>query len=204
MIEINNALPKNLFLKLKQFLYSDLCPWYFTDNSAYGPGPLTDKNILTEEERKKYLYHGSFAYTPFVNSVSNSSQSLLFESCVLSALDKAQVEIKNLIRIRVGLILGSPEPVVHGPHVDFEFPHKTALLYMTTCDGDTLVYNEKFDFDSKDNIFTQMEKFNNKFTIKDKIKSEENKLAVFDGACFHSSSNPSDVSSRIVITANFV
>jgi hypothetical protein len=196
MIEINNVLPKNLFLKLKGFLYSDLCPWYYADNSAYGSGPLTEDN-------KKYLYHSSFAYAPFVNGKPNSSQSPLFEACVLSALDKAQVEITNLIRIRVGLILGSPSPVVHGPHVDFQYPHKTALLYMTTCDGDTLIYNEKIDFESKEDIFVQMEKINNQFTIKDTIKSEENKLVVFDGAHFHSSSNPSDTSSRIVLTINF-
>ena len=203
MIEINNVLSKTLFNKLKTYLCSDTVPWYYSDNSAYGPSSLTE-NILTDEERKKYLYHSSFAHLPFANGSSNSPQSLLFETCVLSALDKAEVEVEKLLRIRAGLILGSPNPVVHAPHVDLEFPHKTALLYMTSCNGETLIYNEKCDFNLKQDMFKQIQKLNNQFTVKDTIKSEENKLVVFDGAHFHSSSNPSDVSSRIVLTINFL
>lgn len=199
MIEIENALSNALYLRLKGFLYSDACPWYYDEYSAYDPSMLLD----SQKDKNDFLFHNSFVYAPIINGKHNSSDSLLFEACALDALDKANQQVKQLFRVRVGLIMGSHNQVVHSPHVDFEYPHKTALLYMSTCDGDTIVYKEKFDFEKKQNMFQQLQSIGNNLTEDFRISCVENKISIFDGSFYHSSSSPTNASRRIVITINF-
>jgi hypothetical protein len=64
-------------------------------------------------------------------------------------------------------------------HVDFEYPCKTAILYLNTCNG----YTE--------------------FNKKTKIKCEENKILIFDSNIEHCAVSQTDAEKRIVINFNY-
>jgi hypothetical protein len=86
---------------------------------------------------------------------------------------------KALIRIKSNLLTRTNEIIEHGYHVDTEANHsKTAIFYVNTNDGYT------------------------KFKDGELIKSEENKLIIFDSNQEHTGTTCTDKLFRIVI--NFV
>lgn len=122
---------------------------------------------------------------------------------VLNIGDAIGVDVKQVVRIRIGCITKTPETVVHSPHIDSSFPHYTALLYLNDSDGETIIYNETFPF--SENSITHDEYAKNlNFTEMEKHFPEFNKVVVFNGAHYHSSSSPTIANRRIVVTMNFI
>lgn len=90
------------------------------------------------------------------------------------------------------------------PHIDRLDPHLTAIFYINDCDGSTIIYNEKCigdEFSSPEKIIETIQ--NKKMTVKKEIRSQKNKLVIFDGLQYHSS-RPSISESRFVINVNFI
>ena len=94
--------------------------------------------------------------------------------------------------------------VINDPHVDFEKEHYTGLLYLNDSDGDTFIYNQKYD--PSTNLLMQ-EYFNTflngHLSVKETISPKQNRLVIFDGHYFHSSSTPTIVPARYVVNFNF-
>tara|TARA_Y100000015_G_scaffold19801_1_gene19196 strand:- start:409 stop:930 length:522 start_codon:yes stop_codon:yes gene_type:complete len=90
----------------------------------------------------------------------------------------------ELIRIKGGLLLPTQEGY-NNKHVDFDFPHTTALYYVNDSDGDTLFFNDNLE-------------------IVNRVKPEKGKLIIFDGSILHASSCPTSHTNRIVINFNYV
>ena len=96
-------------------LTSNLVPWTFNHNVAYGDG--------------KMQY--GFSTNVYDDGVlENPSLSLL-----LNPVYK-QLKVKELIRCRIGFIFYSGGEEIHDPHVDFEFPHTTSLFYVNTSSNE--------------------------------------------------------------------
>jgi hypothetical protein len=79
--------------------------------------------------------------------------------------------------------------VYNTPHVDFDVDHYTALYYLNTCDGDTIIFNQTEESD--------------KYSTKHRSTPEAGKFTIFDGNHYHASSCPKMEPSRIVLTMNF-
>ena len=149
---------------------------------------------------KSISYKGSEETFPsFFHMVFNEREGIMNECfqflypLVCMIPEKTGVEVKNLLRMRLGLIIKHTENNLHLPHIDFPGEdHYTALYYLNDSDGDTFVYNQ-----------LDGEKELSKFTIKKRIKPEKGKLALFDGKHFHSSSSPEKNNKRVVLTINF-
>ena len=95
---------------------------------------------------------------------------------------------EKIIRIRCGAIFRDKDYVMHTPHVDYNFPHMTALLYINDSDGDTIFYKEPKE---------------SNFEIEKKIKPKQNRLVIFDGMIYHSSSTPTKNKLRFVVNFNW-
>ena len=100
------------------------------------------------------------------------------------------LKLKDIVRIRMGLITKTPHHVRYDPHTDLDYPHLTALYYLTTCNGPTVLYNKKYP--DNQNLEDMLE-----------IPCEENKLVVFDGLYYHTPVSQTDKKQRIVIAFNF-
>ena len=90
------------------------------------------------------------------------------------------LNVKALISIRCNLTLNYEKQYKCSWHKDQEYDCKTAILYLNTCNGYT-----EFKDKSK------------------KIKSEENKIVIFDTKNTHRLVNQTDSKRRIVINFNY-
>ena len=189
MIVKENVLPANMFNYVKNRMTDIYFPWYISETS-FG--------------EKQEFYKYSFAHSVF-NKDDGANPSFMFDllySCLFIGLHSIGKELDQLYRIRTGLIPGVPSPYVNAPHVDYEVPHYNALLYFTTCDAPTVIYNETYDYNCDKPQLEYQQKFS-EFTIKEKCDSVENKFCFFDGKYYHSSTMPADVPRRIIVNYNF-
>lgn len=109
---------------------------------------------------------------------------------------------QDLIRMRLGWGLQYSEEKIHNPHLDYNYPHYTCLYYVESSDGDSIVYNETLqDYNpNEDDDLEDIREF--PFTIKKRITPEANKMVIFDGKHFHSSSTNHISDRRLVVTTN--
>ena len=190
------AIPPQIFRRLEAHLLSDTFPWFYTPSIAYDPGVNTSKD--TQEHC-------------FIHLVSNAGQSNspiaeLMDTIAVTALSQEHPDqMIHIERIRIGLILSSPQPIVHAPHVDQDDPrYRHALIYLTTSDGDTHLYNEHYDVNSGLSSYDYYrQRLNSQVTIEQKITPQANTMITFPGTQYHSSSAPRDTSRRIAININY-
>ena len=135
------------------------------------------QGVVTGHE--KDLLDTYFIHTFFANSYGQSRgvNSTLYD-LFLPLIDKLGVEA--LIRLRANNYPHTTKKIQHGFHVDHNYPHKTAILYVNTNNGFTIMKNGK------------------------KIKSVENRAVMFDGEIEHCSTTCTDKISRIVVNVNYI
>jgi len=75
------------------------------------------------------------------------------------------------------------------PHVDVEFPSYAMVYYLNDSDGDTVIFNEKFDPNMREVELTEYAR----------IKPKKNTAVIFESDRFHASMNPSESRDRFVL-----
>lgn len=182
----------SLFTKIKNIVEADSFPWYYANTTAYN-----------NNDRYGTLYNGSFGHIALNNGKKNSEVADALEDYFLCMTDTMGIKVNFMHRIRIGMIPVCPIYNVNPPHIDFPFPHKVGLLYLNESDGDTVIYNEKYDSQYGSEIYYYDEILKKNLTVRESITPEENKLAIFDGLCYHSSSTPVWTKRRIVVNYVF-
>jgi hypothetical protein len=119
---------------------------------------------------------------------------------LLVACSKNNLKLSKIIRIRAGLITSCGKQVTHKPHVDYQFPHKTMLFYLTDSDGPTLLFDKKHSGNGEDKYWSDIELLKTERSI----NPVKNTSVIFDGLTFHSSTTPKENPFRIVINYNFI
>ncbi len=182
-IEKKNFLPKIEFEKTFGTLKgSSTFPWYYSKNTAY--------DDLRPGETEYNLWDFSFSHNLYSDNEALSFIGKECETLLHKICESCNLKLKEIIRIRAGLITRTPHQITHAAHVDYTYDHHTALFYITTCDAPTIIYNQKYP---NSIVLTEMMR----------ISSEENKVVIFDGLQYHSSTSPTNVKQRIVINFNF-
>ena len=90
-----------------------------------------------------------------------------------------KLNYKALIRIKANMYPSTENILEHAPHQDFTFPNKSALYYVNSNDGYTMVHGNK-------------------------IESIKNRMVVFDGSIEHYSTNCTDAQVRVSVNFNFL
>jgi len=183
---IDDCIPVNKQIELEQLCNSHGISWYYlpTSNDPTIPAPST-----------KYSVDGP----QFVHTIWNQDRptSNIFSSSisVLSAIPTAYIQ---LLRIKMNLklpIRGIAEASYGMPHVDIvgEPQLISAIYYANDSDGDTVIFNERYDSEDLSNL-----------TVKKTITPQRGRLVVFDGNLLHSSNTPRTSDIRIVINFNII
>lgn len=187
------------FRNIKQKIESETFPWFYAASTAY-----TD-----QDAEYNSLYNGSFAHIAMDQGKKNSDISDALEYSFLAAADIIGFKVHRIHRIRIGLIPISPKPTINPPHIDMIGEHKVGLLYLNDSDGETYIYREKFDTsfkqfnDRRDSINYYENNLNRKVIIEQSITPRENRLVLFDGLNYHSSSTPVKTKRRIAVNYVF-
>jgi len=159
---INNFLEKETFDNLKNILFSNKINWFFL------PSFLPS---MTNNKDHYFFNHCFYNY--------HTPQSIFFEELIIPILKK--LNAVAISEIRANLVLKEDNSYQSNFHVDRPFECKTAILYINTCNGYTLLHEDK----------------------KIKINCEENKILIFNSQIRHAVVSQTDVDRRIVINFNY-
>lgn len=185
-LEVDNFLDFQQQLILIKYLLHPSFPWALTTNAVNG---VTDNFELNPNDTigmfHTFLYNGEIC-SPFYNKID----------WVFQEFEKIGLRKDQCLRARAGLFFKHPDNSPHPCHVDFKLQHTTAVYYVNDCDGDLLIYNETYKSHPwlAPLVPTEISRF----------RPNQGKLAVFDGAHYHSSSYPIKKSMRLAITFNFL
>jgi hypothetical protein len=186
-----NVLSPSLVSKLEATL--ETMPWFFIENTAYFYKNSND------------IFDYSWQHIPYIDGRSNSYLSEFTEMIIQSALHNTGVSFSKLLKVRYGMITALESQRTHQPHVDLTEPHTVGLIYLNDSDGNTVLYNEKYDVNSNlSSVDYYNQVLNSSVTVRETISPEKNKILLFDGHIYHSSSTPVTHTNRIVLNFSFV
>lgn len=156
-IVIKNLLELDFLNKLKETIFGSNFNWFFNPNMTESKDGYFFSHLLF----KDFQIHSNF-YIEFV----------------LPILKKLQ--FVSLQEARINLMVKKEKLYQSDFHIDKPYPCKTAILYLNSCNGYTIL-------DKKEQI---------------KIECEENKAIIFDSQIEHSAVSQTDCERRIVINFN--
>jgi hypothetical protein len=161
---IDNFLEKEDFYKFKEEIFNiNNVPWFYRNSQTIDS--LDDIDDI-----------GYFTLN-FFNDMSNDFNGFNYFLCKIYK----KLECRSLIQSRANLILKQKEIKKLHFHTDYTFKCKTAILYMNSNNGATILDENK----------------------KIKIDSIENRMLVFDSQIRHSVLTQSDTKRRIVLNINY-
>ena len=186
----DDILPKVLIKKIQDLILHEGTPWTF--------------NTTTYKNATNNLYGYSWGHIALDHTGPKTAAADALHTSILIALEKAEVPVKEIYRIRLGLLTVSSERHINDPHIDIDTPHTTGLIYLNDADGATVLYENKYNINSKLNggqYFEKVVKPNLK--VAHEIEPKANRMVLFDGLTYHSSSTPTTVPRRVVVNFNF-
>lgn len=182
--QIEDVIDKNYQDQLYQTVTNINFPWHFMEDTTTEIGTINP--LASTPAFGNLIYHPNNPSNPYAE---------LFTPLVNSIIDKCNMELLIVHRIRLGFLLNTKytfagSPYQHNtPHRDMEIPHYTAIYYLNDCDGATVIFREKETAE--------------KYYPLEKITPKKGKVVVFDGLHFHASTCPKVFNKRIVCTINF-
>lgn len=174
---IDNLLPRIYFEELQNHFAGGECRWFFNDSLT---GNDSFDSIGSFGFNMKLHWNGYFV---------DNYESILTKALVYTAQEKVEdlvQEPMRIVRVRGDMTVFNPLNHCHELHTDFEYEHMTAIFYMNTSDGNTLLY----DREGKELI--------------QEVEPIGNRLLIFDGMMQHTGHSPSKTRKRILINMNFM
>lgn len=158
---VDNFLGADYFNRLQTLITNEDFPWYYN-------GRINGEQ--DKDDNGFYMTH--LLYTPDgINSDYFNEFISVFEHVGIKS-------IKHLMRVKLNMYPGTDSLKVNAPHVDFKEPHKGFILYFNTCDGYTVLPDQK-------------------------VESVANRGLYFDSSKPHSSTTCTNAKARFNININY-
>jgi len=159
-------------------------PWFYHQSSTTKDCPVYTHTLVHRYDIEKE--------DPIVNSKVFS----IFENIVLRFCKKQKIKFKKFTRAAINSISFNKIKTV-AAHIDHDFKHKVIMVYLNNTDGDTIIYDKKFN--GKDRIISS-----SKLNIFKKIKPELYKVVCWNGDYYHAATYPKTNNRRVVFVATFI
>jgi hypothetical protein len=117
---IDNFLPKENFLIIKETMLSNNFPWYY----------YPDVSTRNQVSKGMLFYMNHLLY--------KNEQSTNFFHIIKNNLLKF-MDIKAILRVKANFYPNQNIKKLNEPHIDYPFSHKGALFSVNTCNGGTLL-----------------------------------------------------------------
>ena len=187
----DNVLSEEDFKLLHDEVMSGEFPWY------YG------RKVHTEDTYENFFLYGWNTHIVNGTRVVYDPNDIIVPT-VKKALINAGEDLNEIVRLRIVLNTAADKNYLNGAHVDFDHRHRTALLYLNDSDGNTILYNEKFDpTDDYNDSKLYMEKKIPKLTVQSEVEPKRNRLFIFNGLTYHSGTTPTTVARRVLLNINY-
>lgn len=189
MIEIiDNFMSEQDFKNLQDFVFGTNFSWFYVpavskpDNNI----PIlnaVETSAFVHKIYGKYENTKSFAYPKFIPLFEKIEDYLNNDYEVFRARTTMTSYKKDFREHNYNL-----------PHVDFPYPHISAVFYLNNSDGDTWIFNEQYIRDNEPMSFS----------VKTRVQPKANRILIFDGFYYHTASNPITTSTRSIVNLNFI
>jgi len=188
---IDDLLPETYSKEILDLFTDSKFPWFYNPNISYLDDNFNNR-FTNNDSRLKDT--DAFIHGFMVQGQKNSPYFDLIRPVLYFLEQRTQINISNLIRIRGVFVHKNPMfgDYINIPHVDISFPHNTLIYYVNDTDGDTVIFEEKYNGDID----------YSKKTIKQTITPKKNRAVLFNGMHYHTGSVPKD-NHRLVINFNF-
>jgi len=181
--------------------------------NAIGPNVCSEINYLLKNKDIQWSHNATTSYTDSDNLYDYHFYHVLYDETpksqlfapfylmFLNCLDSAGQKLDTLFRLRLSMHTALPNRVEHEPHVDGHEPHITGILYINDSDGDTVVYNEKYDMLSGKSTKDYLQKIN--LTEQGRASPKQGTFITFDGLQYHNGCTPLKTQTRILMNCNY-
>ena len=204
IIIIDDVLPVEMAKSLEELTKSMSFPWFIqrdiyksklVDEEEHRAAP--DKNTVNT------IQLGHIVYDMNKTPKENSTVWSLCEKALEHIAEKLPEHFVSIIPIRskFNLLLNntnclqSPKKY-NTPHVDSRWWDSYSMVYyVNSADGDTVIFNEEDGPDAPERP--------QDLTIKQRITPVQNRIVLFKGTHYHTSSNPIKSEHRIVMNTTF-
>tara|TARA_B110000967_G_C18513007_1_gene377306 strand:+ start:13 stop:618 length:606 start_codon:yes stop_codon:yes gene_type:complete len=184
----DDIIDKSLQEKIKSTLFTDNFPWFFVDD-------VTTDTINSQSRP-------AFFHKFYDNFENNSEYAWITEKIISSVIDKFKLKITQIIQSRtfLQLPLNGIEGLVDNAHIDSSRSHLVVLYYVMDSDGDTIIYDKKWERGIQDLNSEETKKM----IIKKRVTPKQGRVVVFDGKYWHTAEQPTHnkSSKRCVINNN--
>lgn len=194
VIVIDNCIPKDLQDKIENLMTRETFVWNFVPSASYG-SMKGDPSCIGQWTENVEGAVDTLLFTHFIlNQEGNWSSVFPTITPILTALPYT---VAKLIRIKANLTVYDPNmgPNNFGvPHIDIPGAKTaiTAIYYVNDSDGDTVIFNEKWN-----NGLEQ------KLTIKERVPPKKGRLVAFNNELIHAGNNPSTTTPRLTMNINY-
>jgi hypothetical protein len=154
---VDNYLSQEEFKSIKEVVGGTNFPWFHSERTA-----------TAQDNTDGYFIH------TFYNNYAVNSDMFSVLTPIL-----AKINPKALIRCRAVLYTSKEKLIEHGRHYDFDYTHKTLILYLNSNNGFTRLHDGQC------------------------VNSVENRALFFDGSLKHNSTNCTDQPARKLITISY-
>lgn len=173
---IDNFLTPSYFEEIHRLLISWDFPWYcqpdITTGLDTGNGVGFSHNFFVDSPTSPYCN----LVMPFLYQVKDTCGA------------------KQILRCRGDLTVINPNKLRHSPHVDFKFPHYSAIFYVNDSDGETVFFNQKW---------SETQSYEN-LSILEVVDPKPNRVVIFDGDMIHTGHSPEHHQTRVILNSNYV
>jgi hypothetical protein len=172
---IDDLLPPAYANEIERVMFSNTFPWYFLEDITYVRPDLLGGSKTPALAHQFYGKNGASEYFNLIQVIP------------FIAMQKANGGSFSRIQ-QARTFMQFPlanAPVHNNVHVDYDFPHIACLYYVNDTDGATFMFA------------------NDKVTVTQAVTPKKNRVVLFDGSIYHSSSNPTQ-GKRAVINFDLI
>lgn len=176
---------QNLMLKSEEF------PWFLNpsllDQSEAFEGVYKFNNLKTS---------GGFQFNHgfYMSGVEQSKYMNLVYHIFTKFIQKHNIQSRAILRAKANLTTQDSRNIYPAPHIDHFFDHFVFLYYVNDSDGDTIIYNEKWENPHEEVTLTE----------NTRISPKAGRAIFFDGKTYHTPLVPVNSPFRAVINLTFV
>jgi hypothetical protein len=189
---------RNKIVVLDDFMESDFFEQAKSKIDSHEQQYHFQKNISMSGEGDPRFYYG-FGCTFVAAKKPDIYHKLPNKDYIFSINEKIKREFgfKVVGRSRLDMTTyRGEEQVKFGAHIDLNGYHHTTIFYFTTCNGPTVIYNERLmRGDVPENL---------NLTEKERVYPKENRLVLFPGNHIHTGMSATDSPNRILLNSNFI
>ncbi len=180
----DDIIDKSLQEEIKSIL-TDTFPWYFISD-------------VTSSEVENQGRPG-FIHLFYDNFKENSEYFSMIRPIIDHTAGKLKLKLPKIIQSRAFLQmpLSLKDYTVDNAHVDDKRPHIVFLYYAIDSDGDTIIYDKKWEKGTQNMNSEETAKL----LIKKRVTPKQGRVVVFDGRYWHTAEQPKH-NNRCVINNN--